>query len=69
MPVIDMANINETPTIETTVVSVIPEAKKLPPSVYIHTPYYTQAPDGDWKLPWSMLCSEANLVLAAYAVQ
>jgi len=51
---------------------VIPQSdpiRPLPPAVHIHAPYYSQAPDGNRNLPWSMLCSEANLALAAYAVQ
>ena len=69
IPVIDMAIVKQTPKSDTILAPTIPKEKKLPPSVYIYTPYYTQAPDGDRKLPWSMLCSEANLVLAAYAVK
>ena len=41
----------------------------IPPSVHIHAPYYSQAPDGNRTLPWTMLCSEANLALAAYAIK
>lgn len=40
----------------------------LPPAVQIYAPYYSQAPDGRRELPRSMFCSEANLVLAAYAI-
>jgi hypothetical protein len=69
MPVIDMAIINQEAQVEAIVTPPIPRETILPPSVYIHTPYYSQAPDGNRNLPWSMLCSEANLVLAAYAVQ
>ncbi len=49
--------------------SAISQKRQLPPSVYIHAPSYSQAPHGNRSLPWSMLCSEANLVLAAYAIK
>lgn len=64
MPVI---TIDDTPVQEKPLAPTIHIEKKLPSAVYIHAPYYAQAPDGNWRLPWSMLCSEANLVLAAYA--
>lgn len=69
MPVIDMAIVNQEVQTETIVTPSVTKETILPPSVYIYTPYYSQAPDNNRKLPWSMLCSEANLVLAAYAVQ
>ena len=69
MSVIDMAVVSQESQAETIVTPPTPRETILPPSVYIHTPYYSQAPDNNRKLPWSMLCSEANLVLAAYAIQ
>jgi hypothetical protein len=67
---IDMSVFEETPIQqeEVLILDLPPIERKLPPAVQIYAPYYSQAPDGNWKLPWSMLCSEANLVLAAYAV-
>lgn len=29
-------------------------------------PFYAQAPDGDWSLPWQEACEEASVVLAYY---
>jgi hypothetical protein len=69
MPVIYIETVNQEPQTKTVLPPTIAKEKTLPPSVYIYTPYYAQAPDNNRKLPWSMLCSEANLVLAAYAVQ
>lgn len=69
MPVIDMAIVNQETQAEAIATLPVPTETILPPSVYIYTPYYSQAPENNRKLPWSMLCSEANLVLAAYAVQ
>jgi len=69
MPIIDMEVVNKEEQEETIVTPPVPQETILPPSVYIYTPYYSQAPDNNRKLPWSMFCSEANLVLAAYAVQ
>jgi hypothetical protein len=69
IPVIDMTAVNQALEEERMLPSPSQTEKELPASVYIYTPYYTQAPDGNRKLPWSMLCSEANLALAAYAMQ
>lgn len=69
MPVIDMAIVNQEAQAEIIITPPISREKKLPPSVYIHAPYYSQAPDGNRNLPWSMLCSEANLALAAYGIR
>jgi hypothetical protein len=49
--------------------SITETQKTLPLSVFIDAPFYPQAPNGKRTLPWSMLCSEANLVLAAYAIK
>ncbi len=54
---------------ETKTETTVDKPRTIPPSVYIHAPFYSQAPDGNRNLPWSMLCSEANLVLAAYAIK
>lgn len=38
----------------------------LPSEVNLWVPFYSQAPDNDWNLPWSESCEEASLVLAYY---
>lgn len=32
------------------------------------TPFYPQAPDADWGLPWKEACEEASLILAHYGM-
>ncbi|QQR83393.1 C39 family peptidase [Candidatus Peregrinibacteria bacterium] len=40
----------------------------LPESVTISMPFYTQAPDGNWSLPWQETCEEASILLSYHAV-
>lgn len=42
----------------------IPE--KLPPTINLDVPFFPQAPDADWSLPWKEACEEASIVLAHY---
>lgn len=45
-----------------------PEAVELPSEINLNVPFYAQAPEGDWSLPWQEACEESSLVLAhAYA--
>lgn len=37
----------------------------LPNEVNLDIPFFAQAPDGDWSLPWKEACEEASLALAA----
>jgi len=39
----------------------------LPSEVNIDVPFYPQAPDGNWNLPWQEACEEASAILAYYA--
>src|SRR5690606_17648726 len=40
----------------------------LPNQVNLDVPFYSQAPEGDWSLPWQEACEESSLLLAhAYA--
>ncbi len=44
----------------------LPEA--LPARINLDIPFYSQAPEGNWDLPWQEACEEASLLLAhAYA--
>lgn len=38
----------------------------LPPSINLDVPFFSQAPDADWSLPWKEACEEASIVLAHY---
>ena len=38
----------------------------LPESINLNIPFYAQAPEGDWSLPWKEACEEASITLAAY---
>jgi len=38
----------------------------VPKSLNLEIPFYAQAPDGDWNLPWKEACEEASLILAEY---
>lgn len=38
----------------------------LPTEMNLAVPFFPQAPDADWSLPWKEACEEASLVLAAY---
>lgn len=41
-------------------------AENLPEEINLAIPFFAQAPDGDWALPWKEACEEASIVLAAY---
>lgn len=39
----------------------------LPDAINLEIPFFPQAPDGDWSLPWQETCEEASVILAYYA--
>lgn len=41
---------------------------ELPPSVNLDVPFFSQAPTGDWGMPYQEACEEASLLLAIYFV-
>lgn len=38
----------------------------LPSEINLDVPFYPQAPDADWSLPWQEACEEASITLAYY---
>ncbi len=40
------------------------EPATLPDSINLDVPFYPQAPDADWDMPWQEACEEASIVLA-----
>jgi len=38
----------------------------LPSEINLNVPFYPQAPDADWGMPWQEACEEASIVLAYY---
>lgn len=38
--------------------------RRAPPAFPLQVPYLSQAPDGNWTLPWSEACEEASLLMA-----
>ena len=38
----------------------------IPATFNLDIPFYSQAPDGNWQLPWKEACEEASLILAQY---
>lgn len=43
--------------------------EKLPDEINLAVPFYPQAPDGDWSLPWKEACEESSFILAYYYLQ
>ena len=41
-----------------------PVIKILPDSINLDVPFYPQAPEADWDLPWQEACEEASITLA-----
>lgn len=39
---------------------------ELPESINLDVPFFPQAPDADWSLPWKEACEEASITLAHY---
>ncbi len=64
----------ENRVIQPSLAEVVPETNELPSSlpipsqVNLKTPFYSQAPEGEWVLPWSEACEEASLILAHYGM-
>lgn len=44
----------------------IEEETSLPTQINLDIPFFAQAPDGDWSLPWQEACEEASITLAHY---
>ena len=42
------------------------EDQTLPKTFNLGIPFYAQAPDGKWELPWKEACEEASLILGRY---
>ncbi len=42
---------------------------ELPSQINLAIPFYSQAPDADWGMPWQEACEEASLILAYYYTQ
>jgi len=40
----------------------------LPSEINLEVPFYSQAPDGNWSLPWQEACEEASAILAYHFV-
>ncbi|MBN2087954.1 C39 family peptidase [Candidatus Peregrinibacteria bacterium] len=36
------------------------------PEINLYVPFFSQAPDGDWGMPWQEACEEASVILAYY---
>ncbi|MGB2111138.1 MAG: hypothetical protein ACPHY8_04730 [Patescibacteria group bacterium] len=39
-------------------------SQEIPESINLKVPFYSQAPDGNWSLPWKEACEESSVVLA-----
>ena len=46
--------------------SEIKAEKPLPEKINLDVPFYPQAPDADWNMPWQEACEEASMTLAYY---
>ena len=55
--------------IETATGSTTGSTKDLPLEINLDVPFYPQAPDADWGMPWQEACEEASLILAYYYVK
>lgn len=42
------------------------QVAELPEQINLDVPFYPQAPDADWGMPWQEACEEASLILAYY---
>lgn len=68
--IIDKDKLDDLPEPETDG-KTVDEVKENPTTVVPKTfnldiPFYAQAPDGNWELPWKEACEEASLILAQY---
>lgn len=43
--------------------------EELPEKINLKVPFYPQAPDGNWSLPWKEACEESSVALAYHFVQ
>lgn len=44
------------------------EPSELPAQINLDVPFYPQAPDADWGMPWQEACEEASIVLGYYYI-
>lgn len=42
------------------------EVVTLPAQINLDVPFYPQAPEADWSMPWQEACEEASIILAYY---
>jgi len=42
------------------------EKSDIPPQINLNVPFFSQAPDKDWGMPWQEACEEASVILAYY---
>ncbi len=47
-------------------VQVSDEGQEQPKEINLNVPFFSQAPDGDWGMPWQEACEEASVTLATY---
>jgi hypothetical protein len=64
---IDMPKPVIPPVVRTIVPPIVPPII-IPSTINLDVPFFPQAPDGDWSLPWQEACEEAASVMAYYYV-
>lgn len=42
------------------------KTNEMPSQINLNVPFFPQAPDGDWGIPWQEACEEASVILSAY---
>lgn len=57
---------SDVPPLEERVVHQIEENAEMPTEINLDVPFFSQAPDADWGMPWQEACEEAASVLAYY---
>ena len=47
---------------------IVQKTQEIPPAVNLSAPFYPQAPDADWSLPWQEACEEASVILTYHGI-
>jgi len=59
---------SDVPPLEERVAHQTEETAGMPAEINLNVPFFSQAPDGDWSMPWQEACEEASSVLAWHYV-
>lgn len=71
--IVDDSIFDQMPTVEEELssneFSSVEEIQELPKEINLDMPFFAQAPDADWRLPWKEACEESSIILAHHFLE